>query len=137
MGGPVKIAAAGEVNDRGNVAGRFRVSNVGGHAQYEARVGDQGLKHIGEVVMPAKLQEGTSQLYGRIMQSKHEHNGQPRLQLGLRVRISLLTVVMIWFTLRRQDRRRPTMMLGHCASRWRHHMELASNGSAGNLMVNC
>merc|ERR1712183_136251 len=68
----------------GNFAGRFKVGDVGGHAQYEARFGDQGLKQIGEVVVPAKLQEGRSQVYGRFMQSNNEHNGQPRLQLGLR-----------------------------------------------------
>merc|ERR1719282_9562 len=59
------------------------------------------------------------------------------VQSDSRVRISLLIMVMIWFTPSRQGRRRPKMMPGRYVIRWKHRSELASNGSAGNLVVYC
>jgi len=87
--GPVRLAAAGEMDGQGKAAGSLKVMSVGGQARYEAHVGDRGVKQIGEIVAPATLQRGRGQLYGRVTHSRQEHNGQPRLQLGMRYDVGL------------------------------------------------
>jgi len=87
--GPLKLSASGRVTDgglTGSVAAAARVMDV--DATYTASKTGKGTRHVGQAVFPAEAAtdkggQPLPQAYARFTQSSEDHDGKPRLQVGM------------------------------------------------------
>jgi hypothetical protein len=85
---PVQLAADGDIDPNGQVTGTLRVGGAshGVSAAYiaVAQAGDgASTRHLAEVSMPVAVKGADATVFGRISQSAKDHDGKPRLQLGV------------------------------------------------------
>lgn len=83
--GPLSLGAEGRVTDSGDVSGKVSASaSVGAvDATYTAsKVAGKQVHHVGQAVYTPDA-SGAPRLYGRVTQSEKDHDGKPRLQLGM------------------------------------------------------
>jgi len=87
--GPLKLSASGRVTEdtlTGSVAAAARVMDV--DATYTASKTGKGTRHVGQAVFPAEAAtdkggQPLPQAYARFTQSSEDHDGKPRLQVGM------------------------------------------------------
>lgn len=86
---PLAVKAEGLIDDKGKAFGSVRVAAdgpqvIGGRYGYEAVYSEEkGLRQVGEVSFPLPSKQISATAYGRVTKSEKDHDGKPRLQLGL------------------------------------------------------